>query len=148
MRGTKVTNTTSTKKSNLFFSPDFLNSYKIGIAYGYYYDLHITTYGETILLVIQSYLIVALTIKYSGDWTVENGAWLVANGAFVAAIVTKSMPSTVISLLLVCVCYMYIHTRIINEVGLVQARSITTCVYKYKLISWCYTHTVSFSLTH
>ena len=97
-----------------------LDSYEIGVAYGYFYDIHVTTYGEAILLALQSHMIVYLTVKYSGDWSLENGAWLVANGAFIAAIVTKSIPASIIPLLLVGIQY----------VGKLYAGGEVLCVWR------------------
>ena len=77
------------------------------MAYGYFYDLHVTIYGESVLLALQSYVIVFLTVKYTNGWSLENGAWFVANGAFIAAIVTKSIPAHIISLLLVRIATSY-----------------------------------------
>ena len=76
------------------------------MAYGYFYDYHISTYGESILLAIQSYLILSLAIQYSNDWTLENGAWLVGNGVFIAAMVTKMIPPQVLSLLMVSIFFL------------------------------------------
>ena len=76
-------------------------SYQIGVAYGYFYDYHVSTYGESILLAVQSYVIVGLAIRYNNDWSLENGAWFVGNGLFIAATVTKAIPAQVLSLLLV-----------------------------------------------
>ncbi|CAI8046578.1 hypothetical protein GBAR_LOCUS25771 [Geodia barretti] len=49
---------------------------EIGVAHGYFYDIHVTTYGEAILLALQSYVIVYLSVKYSGDWSLEMGRGL------------------------------------------------------------------------
>jgi mannose-P-dolichol utilization defect protein 1 len=98
--------------------------YEIGVAYGYFYDIHVTTYGEAILLALQSHMIVYLTVKYSGDWSLENGAWLVANGAFIAAIVTKSIPASIISLLLAATVPLMIASRGTQIYGLYRLKSI------------------------
>ena len=66
------------------------------MAYGFFYGNPVTTYGESILLAIQSYVIVALAIRYSSDWSLENGAWFVGNGLFIAAAVTKVIPAQVL----------------------------------------------------
>ena len=83
---------------HVFFS---VHSCQITVAYGYFHDYPITTYGESILLAMQSYVIVALAIRYSNDWSLENGTWFVGNGLFIALVVTKVIPAQVLSLLLV-----------------------------------------------
>ncbi|CAI8045004.1 Mannose-P-dolichol utilization defect 1 protein, partial [Geodia barretti] len=101
-----------------------LDSCEIGVAHGYFYDIHVTTYGEAILLALQSYVIVYLSVKYSGDWSLENGAWFVANGAFIAAIVTKSIPAYIISLLLAATVPLLIASRGTQIYSLYRLKSV------------------------
>lgn len=76
-------------------------SYLIAASYGFFYDYHITTYFELIILAIQSSTIVALSIIYSRQWNFENGLYSMIILVFGINAIFKMVPSIILDTLLV-----------------------------------------------
>ncbi|XP_064383160.1 solute carrier family 66 member 3-like [Halichondria panicea] len=76
--------------------------YLIGSSYGYFHGFHISTYGEAILLAMQSAVIIAGVVYYGRQWSLENAVYVVLLFLFCIGAVLKVIPANVLYILLLC----------------------------------------------
>lgn len=89
-----------TKGINLRSNWMDIGAYLIGFSYGYTHEYHVSIYFESVVLAVQSVIIILLVILKEKRWTLENGFYTLLFVMFAAATYLRLVPHSLLSVLL------------------------------------------------
>ena len=89
-----------TKGVNLRTNWMEIGAYLIGFSYGYTHEYHVSIYFESVVLAIQSAIIIILITWKDNKWTMENMFYTVLTVMFMTATYLRLVPHSLLSILL------------------------------------------------
>lgn len=98
-------------------------SYLISFSYGYTHGYHISTYVETVLLVIQSAAIIVLVIYYDKKWTLENALYTSVALGLIVPTLMGLIPHFLLSILLSLTLPLAVFSKLTQITTIYQIKS-------------------------